>query len=74
MSVFRAGKTLMLNNFPKARAGERLDVIKFVAGLKKYGKDTVLYKGSFPYRRLSASMLPLPGALELAFSRHLSDD
>ena len=42
MSVFRAGKTLMLNNFPKARAGERLDVIKFVAGLKKYGKDTVL--------------------------------
>ena len=42
MSVFRAGKTLMLNNFPKARAGERLDVIKFVTGLKKYGKDTVL--------------------------------
>jgi len=42
MSVFRAGKTLMLNHFPKARAGERLDVIKFVAGLKKYGKDTVL--------------------------------
>jgi hypothetical protein len=42
MSVFRAGKTLMLNNFPKARAGEVLDVIKFVAGLKKYGKDTVL--------------------------------
>jgi len=42
MSVFRAGKTLMLNNFPKARAGKRLDVIKFVAGLKKYGKDTVL--------------------------------
>ena len=42
MSVFRAGKTLMLNNFPKARAGERLDVIKFVAGLKKYGKGTVL--------------------------------
>jgi hypothetical protein len=42
MLVFRAGKTLMLNNFPKARAGEGLDVIKFVAGLKKYGKDTVL--------------------------------
>jgi hypothetical protein len=33
---------LDVNNFPKARAGERLDVIKFVAGLKKYGKDTVL--------------------------------
>ena len=44
MSVFRAGKTLMLNNFPKARAGEELDVIKFVAGLKKYGKDTVLQR------------------------------
>ena len=44
MSVFRAGKTLMLNNFPKARAGKRLDVIKFVAGLKKYGKDTVLQR------------------------------
>ena len=38
----QAGKTLMLNNFPKARAGERLGVIKFVAGLKKYGNDTVL--------------------------------
>ena len=44
MSVFRAGKTLMLNNFSKARAGEVLDVIKFVAGLKKYGKDTVLQR------------------------------
>ena len=42
MLVLRAGKTLMLNNFSKARAGEVLDVIKFVAGLKKYGKDTVL--------------------------------
>ncbi len=42
MSIFRAGRTLMLNNFQKARAGEGLDVIKFVAGLKKYGKDTVL--------------------------------
>ena len=73
MSVFRAGKTLMLNNFPKARAGEGLNVIKFVAGLKKYGK-TLYYKGSFPYRRLSASMLPLPGASKLAFSQHLSDD
>jgi hypothetical protein len=36
------GKTLMLNNFPKARAGEGLDVIKFVADLRKSGKDTVL--------------------------------
>ncbi len=33
----------MLNNFPKARAGERLDVIKFVADLKKYG-NTLYYK------------------------------
>lgn len=44
MLVFKAGKTLMLNNFSKARAGKRLDVIKFVAGLKKYGKDTVLQR------------------------------
>ena len=73
MSIFRAGKTLMLNNFPKARAGERLDVIKFVAGLKKYGKDAV-QKGSFPYRRLSASMPSLPEGFKLAFSRHLSDN
>jgi len=42
MSVFRAGKTLMLNNISKARAGERLGVIKFVSGLKKFGKDTAL--------------------------------
>ena len=73
MSVFRAGKTLMLNNFPKARAGEGLDVIKFVAGLKKYGK-TLYYKESFPYGRLSASMPSLPEGFKLAFSRHLSDN
>ncbi len=42
MLVFKAGKTLMLNNFPKARAGKGLDIVKFVAGLKKYGKDSVL--------------------------------
>ena len=42
MLVFKAGKTLMLNNFPKARAGEKLGVIKFVADLRKSGKDTVL--------------------------------
>ncbi len=42
MLVLRAGKTLMLNNFLKARAGEKLDIIKFVADLKKNGKDTVL--------------------------------
>jgi hypothetical protein len=72
MSVFRAGKTLMLNNFPKARAGEGLDVIKFVAGLKKYGKDTV-YKGSLPYRRRSASIPSLPGGFKSTFFRHLSD-
>jgi hypothetical protein len=42
MSVLKAGKTLMLNNFPKARGGEELDVIKFVAGLRKSGKDPIL--------------------------------
>ena len=42
MLVLRASKTLMLNNFPKARAGEGLDVIKFVADLRKFGKDYVL--------------------------------
>ncbi len=73
MLGFRASKTLMLNNFPKARAVERLDFIKFVAGLKKYGK-TLYYKGSFPYRRLSASMSSLLEGLKSAFSRHLSGD
>ncbi len=42
MLVLKAGKTLMLNNFPEAKAGEKLDVIKFVADLRKFGKDTVL--------------------------------
>ena len=63
MLVLRAGKTLMLNNFPKARAGERLDVIKFVADLRKFGKDSV-QKGSFPNKRLSASMSSLLKALQ----------
>ncbi len=31
-------------------------------------------KGSFPYRRLSASMPSLPEGLKLAFFRHLSGD
>jgi hypothetical protein len=35
---------LEMNNFPKARAGERLDVIKFVADLRKSGKDLILEK------------------------------
>ncbi len=42
MLVLKVGKTLMLNNFLKARAGEKLGVIKFVADLRKSGKDTVL--------------------------------
>jgi hypothetical protein len=42
MLVLKAGKTLMLNNFPKSRAGGRLDVIKFVADFRKFGKDSVL--------------------------------
>jgi hypothetical protein len=42
MLVLEAGKTLMLNNFLKARARERSDVIKFVADLRKFGKDSVL--------------------------------
>jgi hypothetical protein len=44
MLVLEAGKTLMLNNFWKARAREKLDVIKFVAELRKFGKDSVLEK------------------------------
>ncbi len=64
MLVLRAGKTLMLNNFPKARAGERLDIIKFVADLRKSGKDLTLEKGHFPDKRLSASMPSLPKALQ----------
>jgi hypothetical protein len=42
MLVLEAGKILMLNNFLKARAGEKFDVIKFVAELRKFGKDSVL--------------------------------
>jgi hypothetical protein len=42
MLVLKAGKTLMLNNVPKSRAGGRLDVIKFVADLRKFGKDLIL--------------------------------
>ena len=42
MLVLKADKTLMLNNFPKSRAGGRLDVIKFVADLRKFGKDLIL--------------------------------
>ena len=73
MLVFRAGKTLMLNNFPKARAGERLDVIKFVAGLKKYGKDTVQQRVISIWEIVSFNVAII-GALKSAFSRHLSDD
>jgi hypothetical protein len=32
----------MLNNFLKVRTGEKLGVIKFLADLRKSGKDTVL--------------------------------
>jgi hypothetical protein len=42
MLVLRAGKTLILNNFLKVRTGEKLGVIKFLADLRKSGKDTVL--------------------------------
>jgi hypothetical protein len=42
MLVLKAGKTLMLNNFSKARAGEWLGVIKFVADFRKSGKDLIL--------------------------------
>ncbi len=42
MLILEAGKTLMLNNFLKARAGEKLDVIKLVADLRKFAKDSVL--------------------------------
>jgi hypothetical protein len=61
----------MLNNFLKARAGEGLGVIKFVADLGKFGKDTVLQKGHFQIRDCQ---LQCRQALKLAFSRHLSDD
>jgi hypothetical protein len=42
MLVLKAGRTLMLNNFLKARAGEWLGVIKFVADFRKSGKDLIL--------------------------------
>ena len=42
--------------------------------LEEIWKRHCTIKESFPYRRLSASMSPLPGASKLAFSRHLSDD
>ncbi len=41
--------------------------------LEEIWKRHCTTKGSFPYRRLSASMLPLPAALKSAFSRHLSE-
>ena len=42
--------------------------------LEEIWKRLCTKKWSFPNRRLSASMLPLRGALKLAFSRHLSGD
>ncbi len=42
--------------------------------LEEIWKRPYTRKGHFPDRRLSASMLPLPETLKLAFSRHLSDD
>ena len=35
-------------------------------------EKTLYYKGSFPYRRLSASIPSLPEGFKSAFSRHLS--
>jgi hypothetical protein len=39
MQVLKSGNTLMLNNFPKAKADVELFVIKLAAGLRKSGKD-----------------------------------
>jgi hypothetical protein len=73
MLVLKAGRTLMLNNFLRARAGEWLGVIKFVADLRKSGKDTVLERVISREEIVSFNVV-VPKALQLAFSRHLSDD
>jgi hypothetical protein len=63
----------MLNNFLKARAGEKLGAIKFMADLRKSGKDLILERVISRKEIVSFNVVVLK-ALQLAFSRHLSDD
>jgi len=63
-------RTLMLNNFPKARADVELFVIKFVADLRKSREESSLEK------RFSASMPPteMQDVMKMTIFLHLSGD